>query len=161
MDKHNSDLMTVGTWYNTSICKKYIETCLESLLEMQELADIISYVLLMHTKNQSIRTWLWKHKWWLTTTIKLNNRSIRFAQCNHIFHWFSDKSLRTQCARTLSYVYICYDFFLKIPVELSKTYIPKEKHQSLLYAIGGGWYMNKLIQKLPTINKRTLIKTSQ
>ena len=25
MDKHNPYLITVGTWYNTSICKKYME----------------------------------------------------------------------------------------------------------------------------------------
>ena len=49
MGKHNSDWMTGGPWHNTSICKKYMETCLKDLLEIQELTDIISCILLMHT----------------------------------------------------------------------------------------------------------------
>ena len=51
MDKHNSDWMTGGTWYNTSICKKYTEPCLKNSLEIQELTYIISCVLLIHTKT--------------------------------------------------------------------------------------------------------------
>ena len=52
-------------------------------------------------------------------------------------------------------------FFLEIPVELPKSSIPKEKQQSLLHAIGGVWYMNKLSQKLPPLNKRSLRKKAQ
>ena len=48
--------------------------------------------------------------------------------------------------------------FMKIPVELPKPPIPKEKHQSLLHAIGCGWYVKKLAQKLPPLNKRRLRK---
>ena len=51
MGKNNSNWMTGGTWYNTSICKNYMEQCWKNLLEMQELTDIISCVLLMHMKN--------------------------------------------------------------------------------------------------------------
>ena len=47
-DKHNLECMTGGLWYNTYIGKKYMETCLNNSLEMQELIDIISCVLLMH-----------------------------------------------------------------------------------------------------------------
>ena len=51
MDKHNSDWMTGGPCYNTYICKNYMETCLKDLLEIKELTDIISCVLLMHMKK--------------------------------------------------------------------------------------------------------------
>ena len=43
--------------------------------------------------------------------------------------------------------------FLKIPVELPKPYSPREKHQSLLLGIVGGWYTEKLSQKLPPLKK--------
>ena len=42
--------------------------------------------------------------------------------------------------------------FLKIPVEIPKPPIPKGNRQSILYAIVGGWYVNKLCQKLPPLN---------
>ena len=51
MDKHNSEWMTVGPWYNTSICKKLHGKVFEGFLEMQELTDIISCVLLTHMKK--------------------------------------------------------------------------------------------------------------
>ena len=51
MDKHNSEWMTVGPWYNTSICKKLHGKVFEGFLEMQELTDIISCVILMQMKN--------------------------------------------------------------------------------------------------------------
>ena len=53
------------------------------------------------------------------------------------------------------------NLFQKTPVELPKQPIPKEKLQSLLHAIGGGWYVNKLGQKLPPPKKRKLSKKYQ
>ena len=50
--------------------------------------------------------------------------------------------------------------FLKIPVELPKQPSTKVKNQSLLHAIGDGWYVNKLGQKLPPLNKKRLNKKS-
>ena len=50
---------------------------------------------------------------------------------------------------------------MKTPVELSKPPSPKEKHQSLLHSIGVGWDMKKLIEKLPTQNKRKLGKNNK
>ena len=53
----------------------------------------------------------------------------------------------------------CYEkLFQKILVELPKPPIPKKKHQSLLHAIGGGWYMNKFGENLPPLNKRKINK---
>ena len=52
MEKHDSDWMTGCPWYNTYICKKYMETCLKNPLEMKELTDIISFVLLMHMEKK-------------------------------------------------------------------------------------------------------------
>ena len=53
IDKHNPYWITGGPWYNTSICKKYMIQCLNNLLEMQELADIISSVIVMQMRNSS------------------------------------------------------------------------------------------------------------
>ena len=49
--KKNQEWITGGPWYNTSICKNLHGNCLRDLLEIQELTDIISCVLLMHMKN--------------------------------------------------------------------------------------------------------------
>ena len=54
-----------------------------------------------------------------------------------------------------------YDFNIKkllqkIPVELTKQPSPKENRKSLLHAIGGGWYVNKLGQKIPQLKKSKL-----
>ena len=51
--------------------------------------------------------------------------------------------------------------FQKIPVELTKPPSPNLKNPSLLHAIGGGWYMNKLSEKIPTLNKIKQSKKSQ
>ena len=53
------------------------------------------------------------------------------------------------------------NIFQKIPVELPKPPSPKEKHQSLLYDIGGGWEMKKLSENLQPLNKKKLSKKSQ
>ena len=53
MDRYNSDWITVFPWYNTFICKNYMGKCLKNLLEMQELEDVISCVLLMHMKKNT------------------------------------------------------------------------------------------------------------
>ena len=59
------------------------------------------------------------------------------------------------------YIFDMKQLFMKIPVELPKPSSPKEKHQSLLHAIGGSWYMNKLIQKLQQLKKMRLGKKAQ
>ena len=51
--------------------------------------------------------------------------------------------------------------FHKIPVKLPNKPTPKEKRKSLLHAIGCGWYVDKLGQKLPPLKKRKLIKKGQ
>ena len=51
--------------------------------------------------------------------------------------------------------------FHKISVELLNSSIPKGKLESLLHAIGGGWYVHKLCQKLPQIKERKLRKKGQ
>ena len=53
------------------------------------------------------------------------------------------------------------ELFHKIPVKLPNKHSPKEKLKSLLHDIGGGWYVDKLGQKLPPLNKRKLSKKRQ
>ena len=48
--------------------------------------------------------------------------------------------------------------FQKNPVELPNKPNPKEKRKSLLHAIEGGWYVDKLGQKLPPLKKRKIKK---
>ena len=48
--------------------------------------------------------------------------------------------------------------FQKIPVELPNQPSPKEKRKWLLHAIVCGWYVEKLVQKLPPLQKRTFSK---
>ena len=53
------------------------------------------------------------------------------------------------------------ELFYKIPVELPNKPIPKEKRKSILHAIGGGWYVEKLGQKLPSLIPRKLRKKTK
>ena len=46
------------------------------------------------------------------------------------------------------------ELFHKIPVKLLNKPSPEEKLKSLLHAIGGSWYVDKLLQKLPPLKKR-------
>ena len=56
------------------------------------------------------------------------------------------------------YVFTIKTLFQKIQVETTKQPCTKKKHQSLLHAIGGGWYAKKLGQKLPPPKRRKLSK---
>ena len=49
----------------------------------------------------------------------------------------------------------------KIPVELPKHPSPKKRRKSLLRDIGGFWYLTKLGQDLPPLNKRRFNKKYQ
>ena len=53
------------------------------------------------------------------------------------------------------------NMFQKIPVEITKPLSHKDKRQSLLYSIGGGWYMNKFNEKIKYIKKQKLSKKAQ
>ena len=45
------------------------------------------------------------------------------------------------------------ELFLKIPFEVPNQPSPKDKSKSLLHAIEGVWYVEKLGQKLPPLKK--------
>ena len=53
------------------------------------------------------------------------------------------------------------ELFHKIPVKLPNKPSPKENRESLLHAIGWGWYVEKLGQKIPPLTKRKLIKKTR
>ena len=59
------------------------------------------------------------------------------------------------------YTHYIEELFQKIPVDICNQPIPSEKLKSLLYAIGGGWYVEKLGQKLPPPKNRKLSKNGQ
>ena len=48
------------------------------------------------------------------------------------------------------------ELFQKIPVESPNQPSPKEKRKLLLHTIGGGWYVEKIGQKLPPLKKSKL-----
>ena len=49
--------------------------------------------------------------------------------------------------------YFMKELFKKITVELPNQTITKENRKSLLHAIVGDWYVEKLGQKIPPLNK--------
>ena len=59
------------------------------------------------------------------------------------------------------YTHFMKELFQKIPVELPNQPSPKEKFQSLLHDIGGGWYVEKLVQNLPPLKKSKLSKKKE
>ena len=58
------------------------------------------------------------------------------------------------------YIFNMNKLIQKTPVEINKQPSPKEKRKSLLHTIRGGWYVNRLGQKLP-LNKRRVRKKTQ
>ena len=59
------------------------------------------------------------------------------------------------------YSHYMKELFQKIRVELPNQPSPKEKLKSLLHAIVGGWYVEKLGQKLPPQKKGKLSKKKE
>ena len=53
------------------------------------------------------------------------------------------------------------ELFHKIPVKIPNKPSPKEKRKSLLHAVRGGWYVEKLGQNLPSIKKMKLSKKNK
>ena len=51
--------------------------------------------------------------------------------------------------------------FQKIQVETPHPPCPKEKHQSILHAMGVGWYMKKLSDNLPPLKEMNLRRKAQ
>ena len=56
------------------------------------------------------------------------------------------------------YTHYTGELFQKINVELTNQPSTKGKRKSLLHAIVGGWYENKLGQKIPPLKKSKLSK---
>ena len=53
MDKHNSEWMTGGSWYNKSICENLHGRVFEVFIKTQELTDIISCVILTQIEKNT------------------------------------------------------------------------------------------------------------
>ena len=72
------------------------------------------------------------------------------------------KALEHNCLEICNlYTHYIEDLFQKILFELPNQLSPKGKLKLLLHAIGGGWYVEKLGQKLPPLKKRKLSKKGQ
>ena len=134
--------------------RNHMEMWLRDLLEMQEPKDIISCVLLMQKKigiseYYDVRSGggypLPSNS--TTEALVLLGATIDFIGC-----WIKvlEHNLIERCR---IYVFTMEKLFLKIPVEIPKKTFPKEKLQSLLHTIGGGWYVKKLGQELPPQKK--------
>ena len=162
MDKHKQEWIIYGPWYNTYISKKLHGNLFEGFIRNSRTDRYnILYSIDAHEKEHTY-FFGWQQWWGLSTNIKFNNRSIGFSRWNHRFHRLLDKSFRTQFYIILSYVcFYMKKMFQKIPVELTKEPSPRKKRKSLLHAIGVGWYVKILGQKLPQLTKRRLIKKFQ
>ena len=44
---------------------------------------------------------------------------------------------------------------------MTKPLSPKQKFQEIMTSIGGGWYMEKIIKRIPPIGRPKLIKKAQ
>ena len=111
-----------------SFVQNYMEQCLKNILEMQELTNIILYILLMHMRNNSpyddingvgteipldSKTWALS---WLGETFDLNDSWLKGFDQN-----YQD--------RPNMYIEDMKDLFNKIPVQLPKPLNHKEKRQ--------------------------------
>ena len=140
-----------------------MEKCLRYSLEMQELTDVISRVLLMHMKK-SIHHFFDDDSSGGGFTLPPNSTTealvLLSATIYFIFCWL--KALEHNVLECCNmYVFNMNKLFQIIPVELPNQSIIRKERQSLLHAIGGGWYLKKSGQKLPPLNKIKLSKKSQ
>ena len=121
-----------------------MKKCLKNLLKMQELTDKSHVLYLCSQKNTSVHDYGSSSAGYL---IPLNSKTEAFvslsANINFIGCWLQafEHNFLERCNM---YFFNMKNMFQKIPVELPKPPSPRDKHQSLLYAIGGGWYMKKL-----------------
>ena len=87
-----------------------------------------------------------------TEALVLLGTTIYFIGC-----WLKDLE-QNVLERCHMYVFTMNKLFHKIPVELPKQPISEEKRQPLLHGIGCGWYVKKLVQKIPPLKKKKLSK---
>ena len=143
--------------------RNYMETILRDLLEMQELTDIISYVILMHMKKSVYYLVMMASEVGgcpLPSNSTTEALVLLGAAIDSIGCWI--KSLEKhvlECCHI--YLFNMNKLYQKISVEITKQPSPKKKQKSLLHAIEGGWYVNKLGKKLPPLKKKRLNKISQ
>ena len=156
MDKHNSEFMTGGPWYNTSICKKSHGIFFQGFIRnaRTDRYNIMCSIDTHEKEHQSSCDYgsggggypLPSNS--TTYVLDFLGETIDFISCGI-------KALEQFFTELCNiYVFNMGKLFQKILVELPKQPIPKKKSQSLLHAIGGGWYVEKLDQKLQPLKKR-------
>ena len=105
MDKYNSEWMTCGPWYNTSIFKKLNGKLFEGFIRNARTDRYnIMCPIDAHEKEHPSYCDDGRISGGCTLPSNSTTEAFFFAQCNHIFHRFLAKIIRTQCNRTLSYV---------------------------------------------------------
>ena len=158
-DIQNSDCMTGGPWYNTSIWKKLHGKLFEGFIKnaRTDRYHIMCYIDTHEKLHHSSSCddgisggGCLLPKYSTTEALILLGATIYFIGC-----WLKglEHNLLESCNL---YTYYMEELFQKIPVELPNKPSPKEKLKSLLHAIGGGWYVYKLGQKLPPIKKKKI-----
>ena len=146
--------MTGDPWYNTSICKKLHGKVFEGfIINVRTDRYNINFLIDAHEKQNQSSCYdgisgggcplpsysTTKALYLLGATIDsidscptaLEHNFIEY--CNFFSHYMEN-------------------LFHKIPVKLTNQPSPKDKRQSLLFDIGGGWYMERLGQNLPPLN---------
>ena len=154
--QNNSEWMTGGPWYNTYICDKLHENVFKVFIRN---ARTDRYNIMCSIDEHE------KYHWSscdygssggvfplpsnsTAEALYLLGTTIYFIGC-----WL--KALEHNfIERCHMYLFNMKKLFQKNPVELPKQPSPRKKRRSPLHAFGGGWYVNKLGQKLPPKKKR-------
>ena len=160
MDKKKSEWMTGGPWYNTYICKKLHGKLFEVFIinARTDRYNIMGYIGAHEKEHQpSICDSssgggfpLPKHS--TIEALESLGATIDFIGC-----WL--KALEHNFIERCNFYTHNMDLlFHKINAGIPNQPIPKETRKFLLRAIGGGWCVEKLGQKLPPLKKSKLSK---
>ena len=157
----NSDWLKGCTWYNTYICNKLHGKLFEGFIinAITSIYHIMCYIGAYKKEHQSsscddesICGGCPLPKNSMIEALESLGATVCFIGC-----WL--KALEHNFLELCDfYTHYLEELFQNIPVELPNQPSPKEKGKSLLHAIRGGWYVEKLGQKLPPLKKRKLFK---
>ena len=156
--------MTGGPWYNISICKKLHGKVFEGFIinARTDRYNIMCSIDAYEKEHQlsSCDDGISGGGCPLTTTSMTEALESLGATIDFIGCWLKalEHNFLERCNLYTRYM---EELFHKIPGKLPNKPSPKEKRKSLLHAIGGGWYVEKLGQKLPPLKKRKLSKKYQ
>ena len=155
--------MTGGPWYNTYICKKLHGKLFEGFIRNSRTDRYyIMSSIDAHEKYHQLSSCDCSSGGCCTLPTNSTTEALESLGATIYFIGCWLKSLEHNfIERCNLYTHNMNLLFQKINVELHNQHSPWVKLQSLLHAIGGGWYVYKLGQKISQLKKSELSKKSQ